>query len=612
LPFDSLGERLGCPSYSPPSPSPLFEELTLHPKGRILLDGHDIKTINVQWMRDHVGLVSQQPVLFPVSIRANIASGLPNITDEMIINAARLANAHDFISNFPDGYDTVVGDQGAQLSGGQRQRIAIARALLKDPQILLLDEATSALDNESEAVVQEALERASIARTTIVIAHRLSTIVNADRILVMDGGVIVEEGRHEELLALKGRYYAMVEQQNLSTSAVVQRRSMASVDFSAGAGKKMVRKSEDKDQEDQGKKEDREVEELTQDKSMVWWVAKLSAPDWLYITIGVISAGLEGLVWPIFSVIFSQIMAILVEGGDSGQTRIYVLAFVGVGVASFVAMFLKFNCLAMAGERLTLRLRMAAFNTILARPMSWFDAPNHTKAILGSRLANDASDVKGVLSGRLGLTIQLLSTMFGGLGVALYFCWRVALVVLSTFPIVAIGGALQLKVMTGFSQSKAYEKSSHYAAQAVDNIRTVVALGRLRGFYEEYVAALKLPTSGIQRVAWVQGACFGVTEFCMFAVWALAFWYGSTLVDKNQCSFADMMKALTGVLFGAMMSGQLQVCVCGVCVCVCGVCVCVVCVCVCVVCVCVCVCVCVVFSASALFFAKHDGSPCRP
>ena len=168
--------------------------------GRIMVDGADIRSVSLDSLRKQIGLVTQDPFLFHDSIRANIAFGRPEASEEQIIAAAQAANAHEFIRRFSAGYDTRVGDLGAKLSGGERQRITIARALLKNPPILVLDEATSQLDSESERWVQEALERLMEGRTVLVIAHRFSTIRKADRIVVLDGGRIAEAGRHEELM----------------------------------------------------------------------------------------------------------------------------------------------------------------------------------------------------------------------------------------------------------------------------------------------------------------------------------------------------------------------------------------------------------------------------
>lgn len=162
--------------------------------GQVLIDGVDIKTVQLRWLRQQIGLVSQEPVLFGTSIRDNIAYAVDGATNEEVEAAAALANAASFITKMPKGYATQVGERGIQLSGGQKQRIAIARAILKDPKILLLDEATSALDAQSEHIVQEALEKVMVGRTTIVVAHRLTTIRNADLIAVIQRGVVVETG----------------------------------------------------------------------------------------------------------------------------------------------------------------------------------------------------------------------------------------------------------------------------------------------------------------------------------------------------------------------------------------------------------------------------------
>jgi subfamily B ATP-binding cassette protein MsbA len=175
--------------------------------GRILVDGQDIRDFNVQSLRRQIGIVMQDNILFSGSIADNIGYGRPEATREEMIEAAKAANAHEFIARLPQGYNSQIGERGVALSGGQRQRIAIARVILKNPRILILDEATSALDTESERLVQEALEHLMEKRTSLVIAHRLSTIVNADRILVLKQGEIVEQGRHEELLAEQGVYH---------------------------------------------------------------------------------------------------------------------------------------------------------------------------------------------------------------------------------------------------------------------------------------------------------------------------------------------------------------------------------------------------------------------
>jgi len=182
--------------------------------GRITIDGTDIRSFEIRGLRDALGVVSQETVLFHDTVRANIAYGSPvDVEHTRIVGAAQAAHAHDFISQLPDGYDTVVGERGTELSGGQRQRIAIARAILRDPPILVLDEATSALDSEAERLIQDALERLLVGRTVFVIAHRLSTVKRSDLTLVLNGGRIVERGSHAELLAKGGLYRSLYESQ---------------------------------------------------------------------------------------------------------------------------------------------------------------------------------------------------------------------------------------------------------------------------------------------------------------------------------------------------------------------------------------------------------------
>lgn len=185
-------------------------------KGEILIDGQNIKDLSIRSLREIIGVVTQESILFNDSIYNNIVFGLEGKSEAEVIEAAKIANAHQFISEMPNGYQTNIGDRGGKLSGGQRQRINIARAVLKNPDILILDEATSALDTESEKLVQDALQKLMHSRTSIVIAHRLSTIINADEIIVLNKGEIVERGNHKQLLALNGQYKKLCDMQNIA------------------------------------------------------------------------------------------------------------------------------------------------------------------------------------------------------------------------------------------------------------------------------------------------------------------------------------------------------------------------------------------------------------
>ena len=191
---------------------PRFHDVTA---GSVKVDGHDIRNVKIKSLREQIGIVLQDSILFSDSVKSNILMGNPDATDEEVIIAAKAANAHDFIMNLPDGYSTKVGERGVKLSGGQKQRVAIARVFLKNPPLLVLDEATSALDLESEALIQESLERLAHERTTFIVAHRLSTITHADKIMVIDSGELKEVGAHEELMKKKGIYYGLFQVQVL-------------------------------------------------------------------------------------------------------------------------------------------------------------------------------------------------------------------------------------------------------------------------------------------------------------------------------------------------------------------------------------------------------------
>ena len=202
---------------------PRFYDTT---EGDILLDGQNIKNVTLQSLRGNVGVVQQDVYLFSGSVYENIAYGKPGASKEDVIRAAKLAGAHEFIEELKDGYDTYVGERGVKLSGGQKQRISIARVFLKEPKVLLLDEATAALDNESEHLVSESLDKLAAGRTTLTIAHRLTTIKGADRILVLSGNRIVEEGSHEQLLEKHGMYYQLYMTANAGDMAAGQEMSI--------------------------------------------------------------------------------------------------------------------------------------------------------------------------------------------------------------------------------------------------------------------------------------------------------------------------------------------------------------------------------------------------
>ncbi|CAF3789545.1 unnamed protein product, partial [Rotaria sp. Silwood1] len=336
--------------------------------GSIFIDEKKINEYNLKWLRQHIGVVSQEPILFHATIRENILFGRDSATDEEIHQAAKMANAHDFIMTLPDKYETQVGERGATLSGGQKQRIAIARALIRNPKILLLDEATSALDNESEKIVQDALDRATEGRTTLVIAHRLSTIRNADKIIVMQKGQVVEEGDHDSLMSIRGIYFTLIQQQSLrqaeeeeelefeqqQTAKILlsdqldldnsnikkdRRSTLDSITPSVLAvlyGKKNLEIDEDLEENDDEKikMKKKRVENIT------LAILRINTPEWILIVIGCIAALFTGALAPSFSIIRTKITVVF-QGCDKDARNqkiiLYALLHVGLGISGLIS-----------------------------------------------------------------------------------------------------------------------------------------------------------------------------------------------------------------------------------------------------------------------------------
>nr|KAF6417727.1 ATP binding cassette subfamily B member 5 [Rousettus aegyptiacus] len=275
--------------------------------GFITVDGNDIRTLNVQHYREHIGVVSQEPVLFGTTINNNIKYGREGVTNEEIEKAAKEANAYDFIMEFPNKCNTLVGEKGAQMSGGQKQRIAIARALVRNPKILILDEATSALDMESESVVQAALEKASKGRTTIVVAHRLSTIRSADLIVTMKDGVVVEKGTHAELMAKQGLYYSLAMSQDIKKTDE-QMESMAYSTEKNTSSVPLCSMNSIKSDFIDNSEESIQNKETSLPEVSLLKIFKLNKSEWPFVVLGTLASVLNGTIHPIFSIIFAKII----------------------------------------------------------------------------------------------------------------------------------------------------------------------------------------------------------------------------------------------------------------------------------------------------------------
>ncbi|XP_039613486.1 LOW QUALITY PROTEIN: bile salt export pump [Polypterus senegalus] len=570
-------------------------------EGMVTLDGHDIRGLNIRWLRSLIGIVEQEPVLFATTIAENIQYGREDATMEEIIQAAKEANAYNFIMDLPEKFDTLVGKGGSQMSGGQKQRIAIARALLRNPRILLLDMATSALDNKSEALVQEALNKVRSGRTTISIAHRLSTIRNADVIIGFDHGQAVERGTHDQLLKRKGVYFTLVTLQNEGGTAIVDKTSQKAdkehfVDlardqsrrFSKGSYTASLRNSirarsrsqlsnifpatisgnadasffdNTVSSEQTEKKIENSADEEKEHPASVIRILKYNSPEWLYMLFGTLAAAANGAINPVYAILFSQILGTFSIPNLDEQTRqingICVLFTIVAGM-SFVTQFAQGYTFGKSGELLTRRLRKMGFQAMLNQEVSWFDDSKNCPGALTTRLATDASQVQGATGTQIGMIVNSLTNVGASIIIAFYFSWKLSLLVLCFLPLIGLSGAFQAKMLTGFANQdkEAMEAAGQVSSEALNNIRTIAGLAKEDCFVQLYEQQLELPYKAATKKAKVYGIFFAFAKCVIFMAYAASFRLGGFLVSSEGIHYSVVFRVISAIVISGTALGK--------------------------------------------------------
>ncbi|XP_059251683.1 ATP-binding cassette sub-family B member 5 [Mustela nigripes] len=536
----------------------LLQRLYDPDNGFITVDGNDIRTLNVHHYREHIGVVSQEPVLFETTINNNIKYGRNGVTDEEVEKAAKEANAYDFIMAFPNKFNTLVGEKGAQMSGGQKQRIAIARALVRNPKILILDEATSALDAESESVVQAALEKASKRRTTIVIAHRLSTIRNADLIVTLKDGMVVEKGTHAELIANQGLYYSLAMSQDIK-KADEQMESM-STEISINSVPLCSVKSSKSDLPNRSE-ESIQYKEMSLPEVSLFRIFKLIKSEWLSVVLGTLAAVLNGAVHPVFSIIFAKIVTIF-ENDDKASLKhdaeMYSMIFVILGVICFVSYFIQGLFYGRAGEILTMRLRHLAFKAMLYQDISWFDDKENSTGALTTVLAIDIAQIQGATGSRIGVLTQNATNMGLSVIISFIYGWEMTLLILSIAPVLALTGMIETTAMTGFAKKDKQElkHAGKIATEAVENIRTIVSLTREKAFEQAYEETLQIQHRNTLKKAQIFGICYAFSHAFVYFTYAVGFRFGGYLIQAGRVTPEGMFVIFTAIAYGAMAIGE--------------------------------------------------------
>ncbi|KAL2813199.1 P-loop containing nucleoside triphosphate hydrolase protein [Aspergillus cavernicola] len=586
--------------------------------GAVFVGGHDIRSLNVRFLRSAISLVQQEPCLLNRSILENIALGLVNSSAHahlmevikssaleditiavhkngqtlthaiesqtsnsnkrekireivsLVKTAAGLADASSFINKLDHGYATMVGASGNLISGGQKQRISIARALVKNPQILILDEATASLDSATEMRVQQALETAAAGRTLVTIAHRLSTIRNADNIIVMRQGKLIEQGSHSELLAADGAYAELVRLQNLnintSQNSSASASSRQSLDSTMLEKEKVAEVSiqDDESFSSPSKEKAAEQEPVTTERSASSTskaVASLFRPYSLALLIAITGALVVGGTYCAFAVIFGNVVGKLSPCEPAQSIRdageFWALMFFVLAIIEFFANFISWSLFGWIAEQLIYKVRVLSLRSILEQKLEWHEA--RTPSGLLSLIVKDSNALSGLTGSVICTMLSILVNLFAAIIMTHIIAWRIALVCLSVVPLLLGAGWMRVSSLARFEErhNDAFARSLGITVEAVTLIKTVHALSIESEVLSTYRRSLQGPIREITGQSaytnlWL-AIGYGLSNF----VSALAYWWGAKQIIAGHYTQTQFFIVQLALLISSQVSGQM-------------------------------------------------------
>ncbi|CAG9312929.1 unnamed protein product [Blepharisma stoltei] len=504
--------------------------------GRILIDKTDIASYNIASLRTQMGLVSQEPILFNATIKENILVGKPYATDAQIIEAAKNAGIHEFISSLPQQYYTLVGPKGSQLSGGQKQRIALARAIIRDPKVLLLDEATSALDVRTEAAIQETINKIMPGRTTIMVAQRLSTVKKCDVICVLKEGKVQELGSHAELIQKDGIYATLVKMQQSSEEKLglgkLEAEEAKSIRAPVGPAAQAA--------------------QLASASSLMARVFSMIIAYWQWLLLAFFAAILAGAVFPVFGFIFATNTIYLTqdESGDMPGDVLQNLPWLVLEAFLVVlSLTLLTGSLTRSTALFTYDMRFKGLRSFLYYDNSFFDSPANNPAVLSTRLSADCARINAIGGPVLGVQVLAIAAMVVALGIASQYSISLAFLVAICLPLIYIGQRKgRMAQIRGFA-IVGHEKATAAASDAMMNLKTVHAYNYQNTCIKNYYQGALSVAEEAKKQAVTSGFYFGYMILVLYFTYGVSSWYGAYLVKEDGLSYEAMTLAFFTVMF---------------------------------------------------------------